>query len=310
MQGHDSRIAGCSACSSSTAVAVSGSSTRRWSTRRVLGRRSCLTLSTWRIEEITRDQRARLAGAQCPGCRAHPGRTKGWERPYELGQKIGAASRELSALREAKAVERLRGRLPPGRARRPWPADLPARAAGRDRRRSQRSHDRRRTASATRSGDWRVCILTPFGGRVHAPWAMAIAARLREAHGVEAQSIWSDDGIALHFPKADATPDGDDLMHRSGRGLRIWSSPEVGDTALFGATLPRERRAVAPDPAPPADERTPLWQQRLEGPSRCFRWRASTARSRSFLGTYRECLQDIFDLPALRRPACSSSEDA
>src|SRR5439155_20704534 len=55
-------------------------------------------------------------------------------------------------------------------------------------------------------GDWRVCILTPFGGRVHAPWALALAARLRESLGLEVQSIWSDDGIALHLPDADAAP--------------------------------------------------------------------------------------------------------
>src|ERR671926_719893 len=61
-------------------------------------------------------------------------------------------------------------------------------------------------------GDWRLCILTPFGGRVHAPWAMAIAARLREALGLEVQSIWSDDGIALHLPDADATPSTDELV--------------------------------------------------------------------------------------------------
>ena len=61
-------------------------------------------------------------------------------------------------------------------------------------------------------GDWRVCVLTPFGGRVHAPWALALSARLHESLGLDAQSIWSDDGIALHLPDADAAPAVDELL--------------------------------------------------------------------------------------------------
>src|SRR5581483_7838127 len=61
-------------------------------------------------------------------------------------------------------------------------------------------------------GDWRVCILTPFGARVHAPGAMAIGARLRDAVGLESQSIWSDDGVAFHFPDADAPPPTEELL--------------------------------------------------------------------------------------------------
>ena len=53
-------------------------------------------------------------------------------------------------------------------------------------------------------GDWRVCVLTPFGARVHAPWALAVSARLLESNGVNASVLWSDDGIALHFPDSDA----------------------------------------------------------------------------------------------------------
>ena len=115
-------------------------------------------------------------------------------------------------------------------------------------------------------GDWRVCILTPFGGRVHAPWAMAIAARLREAHGIEAQSIWSDDGIALHFPESDAPPPTDDLMIDPGE-VEDLVVAEVGETALFGARFRENAGRSLLIPRRRPGERTPLWQQRLKAQS-------------------------------------------
>ncbi len=66
-------------------------------------------------------------------------------------------------------------------------------------------------------GDWRLCVLTPFGARVHAPWALALGARLRAATGQEAHAIWGDDGIALHLPDADEAPP---LGHRAHRPRR------------------------------------------------------------------------------------------
>src|SRR5262249_29678512 len=92
-------------------------------------------------------------------------------------------------------------------------------------------------------GDWRVCILTPFGGRVHAPWAMALAARVRTSLGLDVQSIWSDDGIALHFPDADAPPSAADLQIEPGE-VEDLVVGELGDTALFGARF-RENAARA-----------------------------------------------------------------
>ena len=81
-------------------------------------------------------------------------------------------------------------------------------------------------------GDWRVCILTPFGGRVHALGDGA-GARLRDSLGLEVQSIWSDDGIALHLPEADAAE-----RRRPAIGpdeIEELVVGEVGQTALFGA---------------------------------------------------------------------------
>jgi ATP-dependent Lhr-like helicase len=260
------------------------------------GQTFLLGASTWRIEEITRD---RVLVSPAPGL---PGAVPFWKgegvgRPYELGAKIGAASREITGLTDEKALARVRDDF-----------HLERRAATnlvsflREQERSTGAVPSDRTIVVERFrdeiGDWRVCILTPFGGRVHAPWAMAIAARLREAHGIDAQSIWSDDGIALHFPEADAPPPTEELVIDPGE-VEDLVVGELGETALFGARF-RENAARAlliPRRRPGA--RTPLWQQRLKAQSLL----GVARKYGSFpviLETYRECLQDVFDLGALR----------
>src|SRR5207244_251748 len=231
-----------------------------------------------------------------------PGAVRFWKcegvgRPYELGQKIGAATRELSALSEPKARLRLREEF-----------SLEERAAGnlltflREQLDATGAVPSDRTIVVERFrdeiGDWRLCILSPFGGRVHAPWAMAIAARLREAHGIEAQSIWSDDGIALHFPEADAPPPTEDLAIDPGEIEDLVVS-EVGDTALFGARFRENAARALLIPRRRPGERTPLWQQRLKAQS-LLQVARKYGSFPVILETYRECLQDVFDLPALR----------
>ncbi len=260
------------------------------------GQTFLLGASTWRIEEITRD---RVLVSPAPGL---PGAVPFWKgegvgRPYELGQKIGAASRELSALSDRKAAERLRGEF-----------HLDERAANnlltflREQERITGVVPSDRTIVVERFrdeiGDWRVCILSPFGGRVHAPWAMAIAARLREAHGIEAQSIWSDDGIALHFPESDVPPPTEDLMIDPGE-VEDLVVAEVGDTALFGARFRENAGRSLLIPRRRPGERTPLWQQRLKAQS-LLQVARKYGSFPVILETYRECLQDVFDLPALR----------
>src|SRR5262249_22243385 len=147
-------------------------------------------------------------------------------------------------------------------------------------------------------GDWRLCILTPFGARVHAPWAMALGARLRDALGLEAQSIWSDDGIALHLPEADVPPPIADLFVGPDQ-IEELVLQEVGQTALFGSRSREIAARALLIPRRRPGQRTPLWQQRLKAQSLL-----EVARNYgSFpvvLETYRECLQDVFDLPALK----------
>jgi ATP-dependent Lhr-like helicase len=148
-------------------------------------------------------------------------------------------------------------------------------------------------------GDWRLCILTPFGARIHAPWALALAARLRESRGLEVQSIWSDDGIALHLPDADAPPPIEDIMI-SPEEIEELVVQEVGQSALFGARFRENAARALLIPRRRPDQRTPLWQQRLKAQGLL----QVARRYGSFpiiLETYRECLQDVFDLPALKR---------
>ncbi len=259
------------------------------------GQTFMLGASTWRIEEITRD---RVLVSPAPGV---PGAVPFWKgegvgRPYELGARIGAASRELGALSDARAVTSLRGDY--------HLDDLAARNLLAFLREQQRSSalptDRTVVVERFRDeiGDWRVCVLTPFGGRVHAPWSMALAARLRESLGAEVQSLWSDDGIALHFPDADAPPSLGDLLVEP-QELEDLVVQEVGSTALFGARFRENAARALLIPRRRPGQRTPLWQQRLKAQSLL-----EVARKYgSFpivLETYRECLQDVFDLPALR----------
>ncbi len=262
------------------------------------GQTFLLGASTWRIEEITRD---RVLVSPAPGV---PGAVPFWKgegigRPYELGEKIGRATREVSALTDEQALERLSGdyHLDPLAARNllTYLRDQAASAGG------VVPSDRTIVVERFRDeiGDWRVCLLTPFGGRVHAPWAMALGARLRDTLGVEAQSIWSDDGIALHFPEADTPPPVADLMIAPDE-IEELVVQEVGQTALFGARFRENAARALLIPRRRPGQRTPLWQQRLKAQS-LLQVARKYGSFPIVLETYRECLQDVFDLPALTR---------
>ncbi len=261
------------------------------------GQTFLLGASTWRIEDITRD---RVLVSPAPGV---PGMVPFWKgegvgRPYELGEQIGLASRELSALSDEQAVERLTERH-----------CLDERAAAnlltflREQEAATRAVPSDRTIVVERFrdeiGDWRVCILTPFGARVHAPWAMAAGARLRDALGMEAQSIWSDDGIAFHLPDADVPPPTEELIPDPDE-LDELVVAEVGQTALFGSRFRENAGRALLIPRRRPGERTPLWQQRLKAQSLLQVARRYPAFP-IVLETYRECLQDVFDLPALKQ---------
>ena len=154
-------------------------------------------------------------------------------------------------------------------------------------------------------GDWRLVILSPFGGRVHAPLTLAIETRLRERLGIEAQTIWSDDGIAVRLPEGEG--DGDARRLAEIEALLFPAADEVedlvveavGGSALFASRFRENagRALLLPRRRPGA--RTPLWQQR----QRAADLLQVASRYGSFpilVETYRECLSDVFDLDALR----------
>ena len=147
-------------------------------------------------------------------------------------------------------------------------------------------------------GDWRVCVLTPFGGRVHAPWAMALRARLRDSLGIDVQSLWSDDGIALHFPDTDVAPPVADLL-LDPEEIEELLLVELAQCALYGARFRENAARALLIPRRRPGQRTPLWQQRLKSQS-LLQVARRYPQFPIVLETYRECLQDVFDLPALR----------
>ncbi len=261
-----------------------------------VGETFLLGASTWRIEEIRPD---RVVVTPAPG---EPGKMPFWKgdqvgRPIELGRAIGAFLRELEPMAADDAVARLRSdhALDELAAR-----NLVAYLA--DQREATGVLPTDRTVLIERFrdelGDWRVCLLTPFGGRVHAPWAMAIEARLRERFTVDVNVLWSDDGIVVRLPEADAAPPETELILDPDE-IEDLLMGALGGTALFAARFRENAARALLLPRRRPGQRTPLWMQRRRSADLL----AVAGQYGSFpiiLETYRECLRDVFDLPALR----------
>ena len=264
-----------------------------------------LGASSWRIEDIGHD---RVTVSPAPGV---PGKLPFWHgdavgRPIELGQAVGAFIRET----EADLARGTRGRAI-ATTRLQERHDLDERAATNllaylDDEREMAgalATDRRIVVERFRDelGDWRLCVLTPFGGRVHAPWSLAIEARLQERLGLEVQTIWSDDGIAIRLPEGDAPLDGiEALLFPDADDLEDLVVGQLATSALFASRFRENAARALLLPRRRPGTRTPLWQQR----QRAADLLSVASRYGSFpilVETYRECLSDVFDLPALRR---------
>ncbi|HEX6450361.1 MAG TPA: DEAD/DEAH box helicase [Trebonia sp.] len=255
-----------------------------------------LGASSWRIEDITPD---RVVVLPAPG---QPGKLPFWHgdapgRPAELGKAIGAAVRELSRLPDEAATRRLTD------------AGLDKLAAGNlvkylaDQRQATGAVPDDRTLVVERFrdelGDWRVVLHSPFGDRVHAPWALAIEARLRERYGgMDVQALHTDDGIIIRVPDSDEPPPAGIALIDAEEIDGIVTA-EVGGSALFASRF-REcasRALLLPRRQP--GRRTPLWQQRQRS-AQLLEVASQYPGFPITLETVRECLQDVFDVPALR----------
>ncbi len=280
-----------------------------------------LGASSWRIEEIGRD---RVIVTPAPGV---PGAVPFWKgdgvgRPKELGAAIGEFSRwavdqdeellvrdyDLDERSARNLLEYLREQL---KATQVLPSD--------------------RTIVLERFrdeiGDWRLCVLSPYGGRVHAAWGLAISARIRERYGIDGEALWSDDGIVVRLPDVDVDVDVDegagdgsgsewvaggvessgatgaasyaDLVAIDPEEVEATIVAELGGSALFGARFRENAGRALLIPRAYPGRRTPLWQQRLKAQGLL----EVARRYPDFpivLETYRECLQDVLDLPGLR----------
>src|SRR5436853_3443804 len=255
------------------------------------GQTFLLGASTWRIEEITRD---RVIVTPAPGV---PGAVPFWRgdgvgRPIELGRAIGefarwAVDREPAELEKSHDLDR--------RAARNLVQFL------REQREATRVLPSDRTVVVERFrdeiGDWRLCVLSPFGGRVHAAWGLALAARIRDEAGLEADAIWSDDGIIVHLPDADEPPSSDLVMVDPDE-LEDLVVRELSASALFGARFRENAARALLLPRAYPGKRTPLWQQRLKAQS-LLEVAKGFGQFPIVLETYRECMRDVLDLPAL-----------
>ncbi|MEV5380628.1 ATP-dependent helicase [Streptomyces nondiastaticus] len=275
-----------------------------------------LGTTSWRIEDITRD---RVLVTPAPGV---PGRLPFWKgdqlgRPLELGRALGAFLREVGSSAPDAARERLTAA-----GLDTWAADNVL-AYLREQREACGHVPDDRTIVVERFrdelGDWRVVVHSPFGAQVHAPWALALGARLAERYGMDAQVMHADDGIVLRLPDADLMSL--DLLDAdpAGRGAEYdgEQSPvgaadvtfdkgeidgivtdQVGGSALFASRF-REcaaRALLLPRRNP--GKRTPLWQQRQRA-AQLLQVASEFGSFPIILEAVRECLQDVFDVPGL-----------
>jgi ATP-dependent Lhr-like helicase len=254
-----------------------------------------LGASTWRIDEITHD---RVLVSPAPG---QPGKMPFWHgdnagRPLEFGRRIGRLVRELREMPRNAALSRLTREH-----------DLDSMAAenlirflaDQEIATTAVPDDRTIVIERTRDemGDWRVCVLTPFGSRIHAPWSMAITSRIRASGGADVEAMWGDDGFVLRFPDSDVAPDPDLILLDAEEATDLVLR-QLSGTALFAAKFRESAARALLLPRRRAQGRTPLWQQR----KRAYDLLTVAGRYPSFpilLEAYRECMRDVFDMPAL-----------
>lgn len=254
-----------------------------------------LGASTWRVEGVERD---RVLVSPAPG---HPGRLPFWRgerpgRPIELGRAIGKFLADYDRIDEPDKDGWLAEHtVLDAKARK----NLAAYVAEQKDLIGSLPTDKAITVERFRDeiGDWRICILTPFGTRVHAPWALALEAQLSLRAGFEVDVMYSDDGIALRLADAPELPDVSALFPDP-ELLEEKVVEQLSHSAMFAARFRENAGRALLLPKRNIRGRTPLWLQRRRSQALM----SVAQRFPAFpivLETYRECLQDVFDLPSL-----------
>ena len=260
-----------------------------------VGETFVLGASTWRIAEITPSQ---VLVTPAPG---EPGKIAFWKadapsRPAELGLALGKMVRELRSSDPAAAQKRLRERAGfDDRAVKNLLAYLDEQAAAT----GSVPDDRTVVVERFRDeiGDWRVCVHTPLGSRVHAPLALALEARLQERLSVNARALWTDDGIALHLPDVESPPSLEELMLEPEEVQQLVAA-QLPASALFAAHFRENAARSLLLPRRRPGQRTPLWQQRMRSAG-LLQVAGKYPDFPILAETWREVMSDHFDMPAL-----------
>ncbi|CAD6004909.1 ATP-dependent helicase [Agreia sp. COWG] len=254
-----------------------------------------LGATSWRIQEITHD---RVLVTPAFG---EPGRLPFWRgdgqgRPAELGRAIGEFTRTMDGASDDDAAAMSAS------------AGLDERAANnlvtfvREQREATGHVPSDKTLVIERFrdelGDWRVILHSPFGMQVHSPWSLAIGARLRERFGIDGASVANDDGIILRLPDTESEPPGADLFLFEADELEQIVTTEVGGSALFASRFRENAARALLLPRQNPGKRSPLWQQRQRS-AQLLDVARKFPTFPIILETIRECLQDVYDLPAL-----------
>ncbi|THE16654.1 DEAD/DEAH box helicase, partial [Kocuria rosea] len=255
-----------------------------------------LGASSWRIEEITHD---RVIVSPAPGV---PGKLPFWHgdgpgRPVELGRAVGRFNREIAGASAEDARARLRAA-----GLDEWAADNLLAYVGEQKEAvGQVPSDRLFVVERFHDelGDWRVVLHSPFGMPVHAPWALAVGARLHERYGLDGSAQAADDGIVLRVPAMEDEPPGAELFLFDADELDQIVTEEVGGSALFASRFRECAARALLLPRRDPGRRSPLWQQRQRS-AQLLDVARKYPQFPIILETIRECLQDVYDLPALK----------
>ncbi|MEV4900885.1 ATP-dependent helicase [Citricoccus sp. NPDC055426] len=269
-----------------------------------------LGATSWQIQDITHD---RVLVVPAFG---QPGRLPFWRgdaegRPVELGEAVGAFRREVAGAAESRAAAPEAGPAGVG-----TPSADRLAAAGldewaRDNLTAYLAEQQEATGQLPTEktlvverfhdelGDWRVVLHSPYGMPVHAPWALAVGARLHARYGMDGSAMAADDGIVLRVPMMEDEPPGAELFLFTAEELEEIVTAEVGGSALFAARFRENAARALLLPRRDPGQRTPLWQQRQRS-AQLLEVARKYPQFPIILETVRECLQDVYDLPALK----------